>query len=110
MQLLAFARIHLGMQRSEFMKISPRYFEELVEQYRLSRERNERGRDFMLSQIAAEIANSHSMPRYEAWRQPVEFLPTWQKKDERKKAIRKRRSREDIADEIRETMAAFGMK
>lgn len=55
-----------------------------MQQRRINIEWADRSRDYMLSQIAAEIANSHGYPRYKEWRKPTDFLPRWQlRKDQR---------------------------
>jgi hypothetical protein len=87
----------------------------LAKRHKLNAERSDRSRDYMLSQIAAEVANSSGFPRYKDWRKPREFLPYWQleaeEKSERGVSARKPRMtkarKQALADQFRSTFMHF---
>ena len=105
-QLLSYARVNFNMGFDEFMSITPRYFDELMKQHRFNVERAERGRDFMLSQLIAMVANTGTRS-FEEPRQPVEFLPKWQREGTAAAQPTKRRKRSDIANQVRGVLTAF---
>jgi hypothetical protein len=118
MQLLARARIDFSMDWPELARCTPRYFEALVKRIRLNIERADRSRDFMLAQIAAEVANCYGYPRYKEWRKPTDFLPRWQLSEDRKmsdgRSRRKPRmtkaKKMALAAQFRETFMRFVAK
>jgi hypothetical protein len=103
------------MGRDEFMDLTPRFFDGLVRQHREMREREERGRDFMLSQLIAMVANT-GFARYKEVRKPNEFLPHWQRTERSGKRGRERKPRMTkgkhaaLAAEMRATFMHFVVK
>jgi hypothetical protein len=101
--LLAYARVNLNMGRTEFMRLTPRYFARLTKEHREARERSERTVEFMLAQVVAMVANTG----FKGWdkpRQPTEFMPSSASRGSGRAPARERRPRKARTDAIRAAM------
>lgn len=87
-ELLTYARVNVGLSKDEFLDLTPRYFDALVNEHRRCIERSERGRDYMLAQIVAGQYNLGHL-RFEEWRQPREFMPAYPSEVAAKQRLRR---------------------
>lgn len=91
------------MTIDEVLDTTPRYFAALVERHEGKRQREEQGRDWMLAQVIAMVANC-GMIRFEDWRHPQEFMPTYGDASEAPKKKLSKRQREMNLDRQLERM------
>lgn len=101
---MATARIDFGMDLEEFLDITPRFFDALLQKDKARAKRAQEMTEIMGAQIVAMVRSCG----FVQFKEPMaarEFMPSeWDKPQVAKKT--KRRSRAAIADEYRAVMTA----